>query len=105
MSRIVEDRDADAAAKAIHEINVGTYVVEGDFLFSALERLQPSNAQGEFYLTDIVQMAVEQGAEWRRFGSRIRMKASASTHGANWPRPNRLFGGRFVIVGSMPEYG
>lgn len=61
VSRIVEDRDADAAVKMIHEINVGTYVVEGDFLFSALERLQPSNAQGEFYLTDIVQIAVEQG--------------------------------------------
>jgi len=61
VSRIVEDRDADAAVKVIHEINVGTYVVEGDFLFSSLERLQPSNAQGEFYLTDIVQMAVEQG--------------------------------------------
>ncbi|HET7909220.1 MAG TPA: bifunctional UDP-N-acetylglucosamine diphosphorylase/glucosamine-1-phosphate N-acetyltransferase GlmU, partial [Nitrospira sp.] len=61
VSRIVEDRDADAVVKMIHEINVGTYVVEGDFLFSALERLQPSNAQGEFYLTDIVQIAVEQG--------------------------------------------
>jgi len=61
VSRIVEDRDADAAVKAIHEINVGTYVVEGAFLFSALERLQPSNAQGEFYLTDIVQLAVGQG--------------------------------------------
>jgi bifunctional UDP-N-acetylglucosamine pyrophosphorylase/glucosamine-1-phosphate N-acetyltransferase len=61
VSRIVEDRDADAAVKMLHEINVGTYVVEGDFLFSALERLEPSNAQGEFYLTDIVQMAVEEG--------------------------------------------
>jgi bifunctional UDP-N-acetylglucosamine pyrophosphorylase/glucosamine-1-phosphate N-acetyltransferase len=60
VSRIVEDRDANAAVKAIHEINVGTYVVEGDFLFSALDQLQPTNAQGEFYLTDIVQMAVEQ---------------------------------------------
>jgi bifunctional UDP-N-acetylglucosamine pyrophosphorylase / glucosamine-1-phosphate N-acetyltransferase len=61
VSRIVEDRDADAAVKAIREINVGTYVVEGDFLFSALEGLQPTNAQGEFYLTDIVQAAVEGG--------------------------------------------
>ena len=61
VSRIVEDRDADAAEKVIREINVGTYVVDGDFLFAALERLQPSNAQGEYYLTDIVQMAVEQG--------------------------------------------
>ena len=61
VSRIVEDRDADAAVKAIHEINVGTYIVDGDFLFSALEQLQPTNAQGELYLTDIVQTAVEQG--------------------------------------------
>ena len=61
VSRIVEDRDADETVKAIREINIGTYVVEGDFLFSALEQLQPSNAQGEFYLTDIVHMAVEQG--------------------------------------------
>jgi bifunctional UDP-N-acetylglucosamine pyrophosphorylase/glucosamine-1-phosphate N-acetyltransferase len=60
VSRIVEDRDADAAIKAIHEINVGTYAVNGDFLFSALEQLQPTNAQKEFYLTDIVQIAVQQ---------------------------------------------
>jgi bifunctional UDP-N-acetylglucosamine pyrophosphorylase / glucosamine-1-phosphate N-acetyltransferase len=61
VSRIVEDRDADSSIKAIHEINVGTYVVQGDFLFSALEKLRPANAQGEFYLTDIVQTAVEEG--------------------------------------------
>ena len=59
--KIVEDRDTDAHEKSIREINVGTYVVDGDFLFSALEKLQPSNAQGEYYLTDIVQMAVDQG--------------------------------------------
>lgn len=59
--RIVEDRDANKHEQSIREVNVGTYVVEGDFLFSALEKLQPSNAQGEYYLTDIVQMAVEQG--------------------------------------------
>jgi bifunctional UDP-N-acetylglucosamine pyrophosphorylase / glucosamine-1-phosphate N-acetyltransferase len=59
--RIVEDRDANEHEQSIREINVGTYVVEGDFLFSALEKLQPSNAQGEYYLTDIVQVAMEQG--------------------------------------------
>ena len=52
VSRIVEDRDADAEEQAIREINVGTYVVDGEFLFSALEKLEPSNAQGEYYLTD-----------------------------------------------------
>ncbi len=61
VSRIVEDRDADAEEQAIREINVGTYVVDGEFLFSALEKLDPSNAQGEYYLTDIIHLAVEQG--------------------------------------------
>ena len=61
VQRIVEDRDAVGEEKRIREINVGTYVVDGNFLFPALEKLQPSNAQGEYYLTDIVQMAVAQG--------------------------------------------
>lgn len=61
VSRIVEDRDAHAEEQAIREVNVGTYVVEGEFLFSALEKLDPSNAQGEYYLTDIIRLAVEQG--------------------------------------------
>jgi bifunctional UDP-N-acetylglucosamine pyrophosphorylase / glucosamine-1-phosphate N-acetyltransferase len=61
VSRIVEDRDANAEEQAIHEINVGTYVVDGEFLFSALEKLDPSNAQGEYYLTEIIRLATEQG--------------------------------------------
>jgi len=61
VSRIVEDRDANAEEQAIREVNVGTYVVDGEFLFSALEKLDPSNAQGEYYLTDIIRLAVEQG--------------------------------------------
>jgi len=61
VSRIVEDRDADAEEHAIREINVGTYVVDGEFLFSALEKLDPSNAQGEYYLTEIIHLAAEQG--------------------------------------------
>ncbi len=61
VSRIVEDCDANPNEKSIREINVGTYVVDGAFLFSALEKLQPRNVQGEYYLTDILQIAVEQG--------------------------------------------
>jgi len=59
--KIVEDRDASPEERAIREINVGTYVVDGPFLFAALDKVQPHNAQGEYYLTDIVDMAVTQG--------------------------------------------
>ncbi len=58
---IVEDKDASPAERSVREINVGTYVVDGEFLFPALDKLDPRNAQGEYYLTDIVQMAVQQG--------------------------------------------
>ncbi|MCE3223474.1 MAG: glmU [Nitrospira sp.] len=58
---IVEDKDASEDERHVREINVGTYVVDGEFLFPALEKLNPRNAQGEYYLTDIVQMAVQQG--------------------------------------------
>jgi bifunctional UDP-N-acetylglucosamine pyrophosphorylase/glucosamine-1-phosphate N-acetyltransferase len=61
VSRIVEDRDANAEERAIREINVGTYVVDGEFLFNALEKLDPSNAQGEYYLTDIIRLAERAG--------------------------------------------
>jgi len=59
--KIVEDKDASDDERAVREINAGTYVVDGEFLFPALDKLDPRNAQGEYYLTDIVQMAVEQG--------------------------------------------
>lgn len=59
--KIVEDRDASVAEKDTKEINVGTYVVSGEFLFEALDKLEPNNAQREYYLTDIVRMAVAQG--------------------------------------------
>jgi bifunctional UDP-N-acetylglucosamine pyrophosphorylase/glucosamine-1-phosphate N-acetyltransferase len=59
--RVVEDRDASSEEKNISEINVGTYVVEAGFLGNALGQLHPKNSQGEYYLTDIIEMAVQQG--------------------------------------------
>lgn len=59
--RVVEDRDASPEEKHVIEINVGTYVVEAKFLQKALGQLKPQNAQGEYYLTDIIEMAVQDG--------------------------------------------
>jgi bifunctional UDP-N-acetylglucosamine pyrophosphorylase/glucosamine-1-phosphate N-acetyltransferase len=62
VARIVEERDATAAERAIREINVGVYCVDAAFLFPALARLRPANAQNELYLTDLVALARAQGA-------------------------------------------
>jgi bifunctional UDP-N-acetylglucosamine pyrophosphorylase/glucosamine-1-phosphate N-acetyltransferase len=62
VARIVEDRDATDAERAIHEINVGVYCARTRFLFPTLQQLQPTNVQHEFYLTDIIELALAQGA-------------------------------------------
>lgn len=79
VQRIVEDKDATPAEAAIHEINVGTYLVDGAFLFDALDSLQPNNAQGEYYLTDILSMAVAQG----RRVSAVQLRDAAEGLGVN----------------------
>ena len=59
--RIVEAKDAKAAELAVCEINTGTYVFDADFVFSVLPALSCNNAQGEYYLTDVVEAAVKAG--------------------------------------------
>src|SRR5918993_2178619 len=50
--KIVEQKDATPEERQVGEINAGIYCFETRLLFPALERVQPANAQGEYYLTD-----------------------------------------------------
>ena len=59
--RIVEEKDADDAERAIHEINTGILVAPTAALARWLPTLGNRNAQGEYYLTDIVALAVAEG--------------------------------------------
>lgn len=58
---IVEEKDAGAEIKAISEINTGLMAVPTAHLKRWLKGLQPNNAQGEYYLTDIIALAVAEG--------------------------------------------
>jgi len=60
---IVEQKDASAEQLKITEVNTGIMAVNGGLLKSWLGRLSNKNAQGEYYLTDIVAMAKEDGIE------------------------------------------
>jgi bifunctional UDP-N-acetylglucosamine pyrophosphorylase/glucosamine-1-phosphate N-acetyltransferase len=62
VDKIVEFRDASPAERAIKEINTGCYIVDSALLRSALAELKPSNAQDEYYLTDIVAIARARGS-------------------------------------------
>jgi bifunctional UDP-N-acetylglucosamine pyrophosphorylase / glucosamine-1-phosphate N-acetyltransferase len=59
--RIVEDRDATPAERAIREINCGIYCADARKLLSVLRSLRPSNAQREYYLTDAVHRLLARG--------------------------------------------
>ncbi len=59
--RIVEQKDATPEEQAVREINSGIYCMEAGFLFDNIDRIGSDNAQQEYYLTDLVSLAVEQG--------------------------------------------
>jgi len=63
VNRIVEQKDASAAEQALNEINTGVILAPGEKLKSWLENLGNDNSQGEYYLTDVIAMAVTDGVE------------------------------------------
>jgi bifunctional UDP-N-acetylglucosamine pyrophosphorylase/glucosamine-1-phosphate N-acetyltransferase len=77
--KIVEQKDADPAQRAITEINSGVYAFDGDVLSDALGRLSDANAAGERYLTDVVGIAKSDG---RPVGS-VHADDAVETEGVN----------------------
>jgi UDP-N-acetylglucosamine diphosphorylase/glucosamine-1-phosphate N-acetyltransferase len=65
--KIVEHKDATDQEKKIGEINTGIYCVDTKFLFHALGKVTNNNQQREYYLTDIVEIAVREGQKVKSF--------------------------------------
>lgn len=61
LQAIVEMKDASHETRKIREVNTGIYVVKSNILASLLPEIKSHNAQGEFYLTDLIALAVEGG--------------------------------------------
>ena len=94
VTRIVEEKDADDAEQAIREINTGILVAPTAALARWLPTLGTRNAQGEYYLTDIVALAVAEGmpvvtahpdAVWETEGvnSKLQLAALERVHQRN----------------------
>jgi UDP-N-acetylglucosamine diphosphorylase/glucosamine-1-phosphate N-acetyltransferase len=58
---IIEEKDATDDQKKIEEINTGIFLVQSNKLFSALNKISNTNAQNEYYLTDIIKILICQG--------------------------------------------
>jgi len=63
IQKIVEYKDADETEKNIKEINPGYYVFKSNWLWPHLEEVKNDNAQGEYYLTDLLGMAQKEGVQ------------------------------------------
>jgi len=58
---IVEAKDATAEQQAIREKNCGIYVAKADWVWPALKKIQPSSVSEEYYITDLVELAIKDG--------------------------------------------
>ncbi|MGX7327886.1 bifunctional UDP-N-acetylglucosamine diphosphorylase/glucosamine-1-phosphate N-acetyltransferase GlmU [Enterococcus bulliens] len=56
VEKIVEQKDASVSEVQVQEINTGTYCFDNELLFEALNQIDTNNAQGEYYLTDIIEI-------------------------------------------------
>jgi bifunctional UDP-N-acetylglucosamine pyrophosphorylase/glucosamine-1-phosphate N-acetyltransferase len=60
VSKIVEHKDANERELEIKEINSGMYIFKADALLNALGKLKNNNAQGEYYLTDTIEIIISE---------------------------------------------
>ena len=100
---IVEEKDATAEQHEIQEVNTGILLAPTNKLRGWLAKLQNNNSQGEYYLTDIVSMAVQQGVavhtvqpahEWEIHG--INSKAQLAVLERTW---QLVEAGRLLVHG------
>ena len=61
LEKIVEEKDASEEERMIREINTGIFCVKAPFLMEGLKEIGKENAQGEYYLTDLVEIAKKKG--------------------------------------------
>ncbi len=86
--RIVEHRDASEDERAIDEVNTSVYCCRLDVLAPALRRLSPDNSQGEYYLTDVVEVLASAGYGVSTFTVEDMAEAAASTTACSSPSPS-----------------
>lgn len=91
---IREDADASSDERAICEINTGTYVFDLVFLSRALPRIRAENEQNEYYLPDVVPLALEEGLPVVALVAHEPQEAMGVNHPDDLARAEALWAGR-----------
>ncbi len=61
VQKIVEHKDASEEERLVTEINTGTYCFDNEALFRAIDQVSNDNAQGEYYLPDVIEILKNEG--------------------------------------------
>ncbi len=78
--RIVEEKNATEDERKIREINTGFYCFDRDFLVQYIEQIQKNPVSGEYYLTDMVEIAIKNGKKVEA----LFIKDDSIWHGVNY---------------------
>lgn len=92
VSKVVEEKDATESEKKIKEVNAGLYCFEADFLWQNLPKIKISKITGEYYLPDLIGIAVEKGRKI------IRYKISDETEALGVNTPIELKEARKIML-------
>ncbi len=93
---IIEERDATDEQRRIREINTGSYICSSQFLFDSLGEIGCDNVQGEYYLTDIVELAVRRGEKVSAICSASEEEALGINSRADLARAERVLLNRLL---------
>ncbi len=69
---IVEEKDATAEQKCITEVNISCYCIKNIVLLRCLDKIEPKNAQGEYYITDLVGIINAEGGKVGAYSKDVR---------------------------------
>jgi bifunctional UDP-N-acetylglucosamine pyrophosphorylase / glucosamine-1-phosphate N-acetyltransferase len=94
--KIVEQKDATPEERLINEINAGIYCFATRALFPALSQVQPINAQGEYYLTDVLGILRSSGEDVRTFQHTDAMEVSGINTRAELAEFERILRNRTI---------
>ncbi|MBI4207126.1 MAG: bifunctional UDP-N-acetylglucosamine diphosphorylase/glucosamine-1-phosphate N-acetyltransferase GlmU [Betaproteobacteria bacterium] len=110
IAAIVEDKDASASQRKIREVNTGIMVLPTARLAGWLAKLKNRNAQGEYYLTDVVSLAlgnritvdaVKAGDAWETLGVNSRAQLARLERIYQWQCANRLLEQGVTLIDPM----
>ena len=100
--RIVEERDASEAERAIDEFNSGCYSFDGTLLADAIKRVTTSNSQREEYLTDVVEILRGDGHQVGTLLAADRLRSKGVNDRVQLAQARRALNDRILTTGCWP---